>query len=500
MTKRVAIVLTLVASLVLALAADAAARRLHPQPRIHKASTSPAPSIRKVTPLKANVGEKLTILGKNFKGKKTRVFFLRQGGGVTSTKPEYATKTRLVVTIPETVTPLLRDTGANATKTRFQIRLLTSRYGTATKKSLSPLIGPASTSGGGGNPGGGSGNPGDGDCDGDSVKNKNETDDDNDLINDGVEVGTTHTDPCKADTDGDTISDGYEWQSAKDMNDTTPFNVPNAALPYPGKKPWPNPLDPSDKFNDHDGDGLSMSDEYQLFRFYGSHTLPLNYSDGLQISQNVLAPVAPVRWYMDMNGDGILSDDERDADGDNLGNWDEAYGRMTANWWDDEYSGQNGKPKESHYPAMTGGGVAWIETSLTDPDTDGDGIADGADDQDHDGLSNAFEIERPPFWNWTYVSLGPNKSHDGVLTDDPTIDNEPQDIVDDYNAFAQYPVVDPNPWARVQPYNPCKPVWSKTCHLHWPGGYYGDDEDWIGPDPRYLKLPPAAPWLYQGEL
>jgi hypothetical protein len=33
----------------------------------------------------------------------------------------------------------------------------------------------------------------------------------------------------------------------------------------------------------------------------------------------------------------------------------------------------------------------------------------------------------------------------------------------------------------VQPFNPCKPVWSKTCHLHPPFGYYDKDEDWAGP-------------------
>jgi hypothetical protein len=491
MTRRVAIVLTLVASLALALVADAGARRLHPQPLIHKASTSPAPTIRKITPLKANVGEKLTILGKNFKGKsKTRVFFLRQGGGVTSAKPDYGTKTRLVVTIPDTITPLLRSA---STRTRFQIRLLTSRYGTATKRSASPLIGPASTQGGGGgNPGGGSGNPDDGDCDGDTVKNRDEADDDNDLIFDTVEIAKTHTDPCKPDTDGDSVSDGYEWQSAKDMNDTTPFNVPNAALPYPGKKPWPNPLDPTDRGIDHDGDGLSMSDEYQLFSYYGSHKLPLNYSDGLQVSQNVLAPTLSTRWYMDIGGDGVLSDDERDADGDWLGNWDEAYGRMTASWWKNEYSGQGGRPNETPYPDVMGGtALKWVETSLTDPDTDGDGIADGADDQDYDGLSNAFEIERPPFWELIYVSIGPIESHSGDV--DPLVSNA-------MNSVSPFPVVDPNPWARVNPYNPCKPVWSKTCHLHWPGGYYADDEDWMGPDPRPLKTPPTAPWLYQGEI
>jgi hypothetical protein len=492
MTRRVAIVLTLVVSLCLTLVADAGARhRLHPQPKIYAASTA-APSIRKVSPLKLDVGEKLTIYGKNFrKGKtKTRVFFLRQGGGVTSALPDYATTKRLVVTVPKSVTPLLRDTGKNATRTRFQIRLLTSRYGDPTKKDKSPLIGPADTQVPGG---GGNGNPGEGDCDQDGIKNKDETDDDNDLIPDTVENGTTHTDPCKADTDGDGISDGYEFQAAKDMNNVTPFNVPDAALPYPGKRPWPNPLDPTDKNIDHDGDGLSMADEYQLFKFYGGHKLPLNYSDGLQASQNVLAPTAPTRLYMDMDGNGILTDDERDGDSDGIGNWDEKYGRMTAHWWDAFYNGQAGRPKETHYPdVINGGELHWIETDMTDPDTDGDGVPDGADDQDHDGLSNAFEIMRPDFWEWSYASYWFTPTFAGLTP-------EQQDTLNQYNATADFPVVVPNPWARVQPYNPCKPVWSKTCHLHPPFGYYADDEDWMGPDPAPLNPPPAAPWLYQGE-
>ncbi len=44
--------------------------------------------------------------------------------------------------------------------------------------------------------------------------------------------------PCKLDTDGDGVSDGFEYESALDLN--------SRALPYAGKKPYPNPLDGSD--------------------------------------------------------------------------------------------------------------------------------------------------------------------------------------------------------------------------------------------------------------
>jgi len=495
MLRRVVIAVPLAASLVFGLTADAGARvrRLHAQPRIHKASTSTVPTITSVSPLKTNVGQKLTILGKHFRAGKNRnrVFFLRQGGGIASGQAEYATRTRIVVTIPDAVTPLLRSTSA---RTLFQIRILTKEYGKSTKPSRSPWIGPSSTE----TPGGGNGGLPDpnGDCNHDGIPNRLQSDADADGIADTVEVSTTHTDPCKADTDGDGIGDGYEWQSAKDLNNTTPFNVPDAALPYPGKRPWPNPLDPNDANIDHDGDGLTMADEYKLNLYYNHGHFPLSYSDGLQVSKFEAVPADPRYSYMDMDHNGVLSDDERDADGDHLGNWDEKYGRMTSAWWDGVYD------KETHYyhfgmVDQSDRSLDFPGVSMTDPDTDGDGVPDGADDQDHDGLSNSFEISRPIFWQWTYVSVGPGpvNAHDGVLNP------AQQAIVDAYNALPSttFPVVAPNPWARVQPYNPCKPVWSKTCHLHWPVKYYKDDEDWMGPDPSVLKPPPVTPEQYAGE-
>ena len=45
-------------------------------------------------------------------------------------------------------------------------------------------------------------------------------------------------DPCKADTDGDSLGDGWEYYSGKDLN--------ARAVPYPGKRRYANPLDASD--------------------------------------------------------------------------------------------------------------------------------------------------------------------------------------------------------------------------------------------------------------
>ena len=97
---------------------------------------------------------------------------------------------------------------------------------------------------------------------------------------------------------------------------------------------------------------------------------------------------------------------------------------------------------------------------MLDADSDGDGVLDGADDQDHDGLSNAFEVARPYDWADTYVSY----AHPGT-----------------------------NPYARVQPFNPCKPVFSEVCHRHPPFDYYGETEDWQGLDPADAGTPGATP-------
>ena len=462
MARRLLIVLSLLGCASLGTAADASAATSK-----KKAKLTPAPTIKTVSPMRAQVGEKLTITGRNFLPgeKKTKVYFLREGGGVVWVRSDGGTKTRLNVTIPEKIIPLLRGTAEARVATRFQIRILTKRFGTATKLAKSPFITapnvspttdptqPAPTG-----PAAGPETPPDGDCDGDGTTNSFDADDDNDALTDDLETVPAHTDPCKADTDGDSVADGYEFYSAKDIN--------VAALPYPAKRPWPNPLDSVDAEMDHDGDGLTMTDEYLLWKYYGNLSVPLNYSAGLQVSQNQVAPTEIELAYMDMDPDGILSDDERDGDGDGLGNWDEAHGRMIQDWWDAAYSGEGAFPKETRY-VLTYPGV-----SIFDPDSDGDGLKDGLDDQDHDGLSNQFEIQRPGNWLTTWVSWWSGLS---------------------------YPFTSPeNPWSKVQPYNPCKPVVSHTCHLHPPFGYYEPGELFAGVEREDAGPQPTAPWMYPG--
>jgi hypothetical protein len=422
---------------------------------------TPAPEIKSISPLALKVGEKLTVKGKNFlPGKnKTRVFFVRRGGGTAFARAEKATRTKLVVTLPAQLDKVLGGKAA-----RVQIRVLGKKFGKLSVAKKSPIVSPAPA---GIDPGTDPNNAGPagaaGDCDKDGVPNSAETDKDNDLLSDAQETALG-LDACNADTDGDGVQDGYEYQSALDLNRTTLFGSPDST-PYPAKRPYPNPLF-ADEGVDYDSDGLSLGQEYLLWAKYGGHTLDLNYSDGKQTTVQTPAPTDPILQQLDTAsgwdhyGDGWLDDAERDADGDGLANWDEANGRMTQVWWNQTYEKE---PKERAYPDRVYSGV-----DMTDPDTDGDGVPDGADDEDHDGLSNAFEVARP--WNWaiTYVST----SYDG--TD---------------NGSSPYPA---NPYARVNPFNPCKPVYSDLCHRHIPFGYY-EDEDWAGLTPTQAGPPDVTP-------
>ena len=73
---------------------------------------------------------------------------------------------------------------------------------------------------------------------------------------------------------------------------------------------------------------------------------------------------------------------------------------MRIDWWTAQYDGQNG-PKETPYPDAH---RRYAEPSFIDPDSDGDGILDGNDDQDHDGYLNWFEVARPAGWASAYTS------------------------------------------------------------------------------------------------
>ena len=70
---------------------------------------------------------------------------------------------------------------------------------------------------------------------------------------------------------------------------------------------------------------------------------------------------------------------------------------MTEAWWPAQHDGTI-EPKESKYPEidfLDNEDTAPAFNAHVDADMDGDGVLDGADDNDHDGLTNQFEVRRP---------------------------------------------------------------------------------------------------------
>jgi hypothetical protein len=356
-----------------------------------QAATSP--KITSVSPLKLGVGDVLTIRGKNFVPGKNRnyVIFQRARARAVFAKAENATKTKITLVVPAKLVPFLSRKGGASVYTRFNLRVLGRRLSpVSTRNSLSPQIGPL--------PVGKKSPVSSADCV-NGVPTGKSADSDRDGLSDTLEK-QIHTDPCNADTDRDGVPDGYEYESSLDLN--------SKALPYPAKRPYPNALFP-DANVDYDGDGLTQMDEYSAWARYDNSQFPLTYSDGTQNTGGI-QPVPAGKAYLDLNGDGKLSDDERDVDNDGLGNWVEAHGPLSGqSWWSVIYE------QEKPY------GVTFAGTDWLDPDTDGDGLIDGLDDQDHDGYNNITETLREQTNLW------------------------------------------------VNPFNPCLPNWkSPTCSLHPP--------------------------------
>jgi hypothetical protein len=317
------------------------------------------PSIAKIDPLNLGIGETMTISGRGFLPGKDRntVVFKRDGKRAIFAKAVSATSSKLKVVVPEKLRPFLNTRAGAEIPTKFRVRILARRFGKAyTALSASPVVAPVartvvgpdgSTSPNGGPP------P---DCDGDKVIDDLDNDDDNDHMSDLFEA-SIRTDRCKVDTDGDSLSDYWEYQSALDLN--------LRALPYPGKRPYPNPLF-ADQNVDYDGDGMVGWQEHAMWVRYAGGGPVLNYSDGTQNSD----PTAG------------LTDDLRDVDADGLANQVEANGAMTKAYWKIFFE------EEIPYP------VEYADLDFLDADSDGDGRLDGEDDLDHDGYPNIDDFDR----------------------------------------------------------------------------------------------------------
>jgi hypothetical protein len=468
------------------------------------------PSITRVMPMRISVGARLTILGKNFKAerKANTVIFRAPNGRSAFAKPRRASRKKLVVVVPGAVARLLSGSLSNPKPTRLKLRVLAGKFSAFTTRRLSPVVtgfgsgdGPGGGTPGGGSTGGGStggGSTGGGPA---GAACASSADHDGDMLPNALEAELS-TDPCLGDTDGDGVGDGYEYKSAVDLNNDD-YQEPNQSLPYPGKRPYPNPLDPSDAGTDFDGDTLELGVEQSLWLISSDPAgrvldNPLSYSDGLQHSiyefrpghGNRRFPALPAGGYgkqaeflnwtvtsgyrtnlhvpdpnnpgqylvrnlfdfdlnpatpetdlhYDLDGSGFLADHERDEDADGMINFDENTGRTQAGWWSSCYAAE-----EPYY-------ITYTDTDLADPDTDGDGVRDGADDQDHDDFPNVMELSR-------IDASGHNDTEGGQQC---LLAEAIEDLFENVDPPHYWHEDD---YGRVNPFNPCLPVThSRTCN------------------------------------
>jgi hypothetical protein len=359
------------------------------------ASAAAAPKVTSVAPLTLKVGDKLTIRGKGFLAGKNRntVIFKATAARAVFAKAQTATKTKIVVKVPAKLLSFLKVKGGQSVATRFQIRVLAKRLSqTYTPAGKSPVIAPAMT--------GVATAPTQTPATAAAAaavpaaalpvlspyeqcmaraKATPSGDQDADGMPNDVEL-KYGVDPCVGDSDGDGMLDGYEYDSARDLNS---HNHAISGKPYPGKRPWPNPLDPTDRTDDFDGDGLTLEDEY-AFWWHSGHTFPVTwYSDGTQASGGEV--LAGAGNPLDLNGDHVLTDDERDADNDGLSNQVELHLRGIQYWW------ANDTIIQATDPRYTLRHFADLDPLVTD--SDDDGVPDGDDDQDVDGYSNVEEMQ-----------------------------------------------------------------------------------------------------------
>jgi hypothetical protein len=444
------------------------------------ASKGPIPSISRVTPMRVQVGSLLTIRGSHFKAsrKANTVIFQGPSGRTVFVKPRRSSSSKLVVRIPASVARLLSVKNSRQRPTRLKLRVLAGKFSKFTTRRLSPVVLGTSTEGPGGDGNGGAQRV----CPG--------PDFDDDLLPNSLEADI-HTDPCLADTDGDSMSDGWEYYAAKDLN--------IKAVPYPGKRPFPNALDPSDGADsshkdgfsayDFDGDGLTTLEEYRAWKFTGSsfdaskvggldRRSPLGYSDGTKYSRadetpsvpnwrgpsfGLPAPAAPFPATYDFrsydDGVGHWRDDERDADADGLANWlESAHGPGRNEWWQGFW--QQDEIKIDPWPKKVSDTCGqrpgyfnqrpFAELDLADRDVDGDTLLDGEDDQDNDDYTNIVEL---------YELF--NLDGDGqAMCADPAPPFTPEkDGVPTLGGYA------------VNPFNPCAPnQTSRTCQDYPPFG------------------------------
>ncbi len=222
--------------------------------------------IKKVSPMDVAVGQQLMLKGRHFlpgRGKNT-VVFKRKGERAVFAKADLSTKKLLRVTVPDRLTENIAVEAGQPVPTRFKLRVLAQKFGKRyTGRKRSPQrsapgsrAAPARRRLRRRRP---------------DQRRRRRRRQRPACSTRSRRAFPTQLDPCKADTDGDGVGDGYEYRSARDLNNDEYQNL-NAFAPFPGKKPYPNPLDATDAGTDFDGDSLTLAEEHSLWKLHAART------------------------------------------------------------------------------------------------------------------------------------------------------------------------------------------------------------------------------------
>jgi hypothetical protein len=398
---------------------------------------------------------------------KNTIVFEGAGSRVVWVKADTASKNTLTVKLPNKLAVLLADKTGKQQPTRLLIRVIARKSAKSfTKRSLSPVVSPDATITTGGGavaeacPGVSNPNA---DSDGDMLSNQLElaigtnpckADTDGDGVSDGYEyqsaldlnrngnsasipwpsyaTKTPYPNPLyNGDADTDFDGDGltlrqeytasFAWLLGIDPGHQLATFIPYVPSPnpyndvmvvsYSDGDQTTNPSAQGNPPDDQTGPAAPTDPNAQsIFDVSGDRVVNgtdtigfVDLNSGINSGsdqEGVYDPGDDVPGNTNYwNDEGIfnsyLSDDEKDIDHDGLPNFDEANGPLSAqSWWTSNTS----TAAEGTYP------ISYSGTNWLDPDTDGDGILDGADDQDHDGYTN-IEEDLPgyvagPFMAW----------------------------------------------------------------------------------------------------